>query len=90
VLFEGKVVFIAGGAVRFGRAFTKAFCAEGATTVIADIDNHSAEETASSLRDSGVKAKAAHSDVASLTTRVAKTREGRRAKQQHRAYTSSL
>ena len=37
--FSGKVVFITGGAVGFGRAFAHAFAAEGASVVIADIND---------------------------------------------------
>jgi NAD(P)-dependent dehydrogenase (short-subunit alcohol dehydrogenase family) len=62
--FDGKVVFITGGAIGFGRAFARAFVAEGAAVVIADIDDRQAEETAAALRESGAKALAVHCDVA--------------------------
>jgi NAD(P)-dependent dehydrogenase (short-subunit alcohol dehydrogenase family) len=63
MLFANKVVFITGGAVGFGRAFARAFVAEGAAAVIADIDDGQAEETAAELRDSGATAVAVHCDV---------------------------
>jgi 3-oxoacyl-[acyl-carrier protein] reductase len=74
--FDGKVVFITGGAIGFGRAFARAFAAEGAAVVIADIDDGHAEETAAALRDSGTTALAVHCDVAresEVETAVAET-----------------
>jgi 3-oxoacyl-[acyl-carrier protein] reductase len=64
VRFDGKVVFITGGAVGFGRAFARAFAAEGSAVVIADIDDGQAAETVASLRASGATALAVHCDVA--------------------------
>ncbi|MGD9701266.1 MAG: SDR family NAD(P)-dependent oxidoreductase [Acidimicrobiia bacterium] len=54
--FDGKVAFITGGAIGFGRAFARAMSAEGAAIVIADIDAHAGELTAAELRASGVTA----------------------------------
>jgi NAD(P)-dependent dehydrogenase (short-subunit alcohol dehydrogenase family) len=62
--FEGKVVFITGGAIGFGRAFARAFVAEGAAAVIADIDDRQADQTVAELQASGAKAMAVHCDVA--------------------------
>jgi len=62
--FEGKVVFITGGAVGFGRAFARAFTAEGASVVIADIDASAGEVTAAALRDGGAQAIAVDCNVA--------------------------
>lgn len=62
--FSGKVVFITGGAIGFGRAFARAFASQGAATVIADINDKQAEETAAALRESGAAAMAVHCDVA--------------------------
>jgi len=62
--FENKVAFITGGAIGFGRAFAKALCAEGASVVLADIDQPAAEQTARVLRDSGHRAIAVACDVA--------------------------
>ena len=42
--FEGKVAFITGGAIGFGRAFARALVAEGASAVIADIDGEAEVE----------------------------------------------
>ena len=61
--FEDKVVFITGGAIGFGRAFARAFVAEGAGIVIAEIDDDQAEQTARELRDAGGRAVAVHCDV---------------------------
>jgi 3-oxoacyl-[acyl-carrier protein] reductase len=62
--FRGKVVFITGGAVGFGRAAARAFAAQGAALVIADIDDARAEETAAALRNFDATAIAVHCDVA--------------------------
>ena len=43
--FEGRTAVISGGAIGFGRAFARALVAEGANTVIADIDTDMAERT---------------------------------------------
>lgn len=62
--FDGKVAFITGGAIGFGRAFAQALTAEGAAAVIADIDAAAGERTASGLRDAGFRALAVTCDVA--------------------------
>jgi NAD(P)-dependent dehydrogenase (short-subunit alcohol dehydrogenase family) len=62
--FEGKVAFITGGAVGFGRAFAKALVAEGCAVAIADIDLAMAKETAASLAADGHSAIAVACDVA--------------------------
>jgi NAD(P)-dependent dehydrogenase (short-subunit alcohol dehydrogenase family) len=61
--FDDKVVLITGGAIGFGRAFARAFVAEGAGIVIAEIDDEQAEQTARELRDAGGRAIAVHCDV---------------------------
>ena len=43
--FAGKVAFITGGAVGFGRAFARAFTSEGAAVVVADIDAEAGSDT---------------------------------------------
>ena len=65
--FEGKVVFITGGAIGFGRAFAKAFIAEGAAVAIADIADAQAAATADELRAAGGRALAVHCNVAKET-----------------------
>lgn len=62
--FDGKVAFITGGAIGFGRAFARAFVAEGATAVVADIDDRQADETVAALQAGGGQAIAVHCDVA--------------------------
>jgi NAD(P)-dependent dehydrogenase (short-subunit alcohol dehydrogenase family) len=62
--FQDKVVLITGGAIGFGRAFGRAFSAEGAGIVIAEIDDELAEQTAGELRERGARAIAVHCDVA--------------------------
>lgn len=61
--FAGKVAFITGGAIGFGRAFAKALGAEGASICIADVDMKTAEQTVKELNAAGIKAIAAHCDV---------------------------
>lgn len=63
--FDGKVVFITGGAIGFGRAFARAFAAQGAAVVIADIDDAQAAVTVAELAADGARAMAVHCDVAS-------------------------
>lgn len=62
--FGGKVALITGGAVGFGRAFARAFTAEGASVVLADIDAEAAARTAGELVDGGASAVAVACDVA--------------------------
>ncbi len=61
--FEGRVAFITGGAVGFGRAFARGLCGEGAAVVLADIDLDSAAETAAALTGQGYSAVAVRCDV---------------------------
>jgi NAD(P)-dependent dehydrogenase (short-subunit alcohol dehydrogenase family) len=62
--FEGRTAVITGGAIGFGRAFARALVAEGASVVIADIDDETAEHTAAALITAGGQALAVHCDVA--------------------------
>jgi NAD(P)-dependent dehydrogenase (short-subunit alcohol dehydrogenase family) len=64
VRFDGKVVFITGGGIGFGRAFARAFVAEGAAAVIAEIDDDQAALTVAELQAGGATAMAVHCDVA--------------------------
>ena len=62
--YEGKVAFITGGAIGFGRAFGRALAAEGAAVAVVDIDLPGAQEEASALRADGHAAVAIECDVA--------------------------
>jgi NAD(P)-dependent dehydrogenase (short-subunit alcohol dehydrogenase family) len=61
--FTGKVAVVTGGASGIGRGMARAFAAEGADVVVADIDEPAAEQTAAELRKSGVRASAVTLDV---------------------------
>jgi len=70
--FEGKVVVVTGAGSGIGRAMAKAFSAEGARVVAADLDRGTAEETATGLE----RAFAARVDVrdpASVQSLIADT-----------------
>ena len=60
----GKVAFVTGGAVGFGRAFAHALASEGAAVVLVDVDRAAAEATSVELRDHGWRALAVAADVA--------------------------
>lgn len=62
--YEGKVAFITGGAIGFGRAFARALLAEGASVALADVAMDAARETAASLDPTGARALAVDCDVA--------------------------
>jgi 3-oxoacyl-[acyl-carrier protein] reductase len=62
--FAGRVAFITGGAIGFGRAFARQLVAEGAAVVLADVDLPAAELTAAELVESGGRALAIACDVA--------------------------
>jgi len=64
VRFDGKVAFITGGGVGFGRAFARALAAEGASIVIADIDGDAGVALAHELETAGAPALAVVCDVA--------------------------
>jgi len=50
---QGKVAIVTGGASNIGKAITEGLFAEGASVVIADIDDQQAERVAAALRASG-------------------------------------
>jgi 3-oxoacyl-[acyl-carrier protein] reductase len=62
--FDGKVAFITGAGIGFGRAFARALAAEGASVVIADIDVEAGEKLAAELEASGTPASSVECDVA--------------------------
>lgn len=62
--FDGKVAFITGGGVGFGRAFARALAAEGASIVIADIDGDAGTALVHELETAGTPTLAVVCDVA--------------------------
>ena len=62
--FSGKTAVITGGAIGFGRAFTRALIGEGANAAILDIDATTAERTAAELSAQGAPVIAVPCDVA--------------------------
>lgn len=62
--FDGKVAFITGGGIGFGRAFARALSAEGAAVVIADIDGPAGQALATELEADGKRAMSVVCDVA--------------------------
>lgn len=61
--FDAKAAFVTGGAQGFGAAFCRSLAAEGASVVVADIDEVRAEDTAEKLNEAGFEALAVHCDV---------------------------
>ncbi len=61
--FTGKTVIVTGGAGAIGLAIAKAFCGEGASVVLADIDGGRARAQAELLSASGAQARAVEADV---------------------------
>jgi 3-oxoacyl-[acyl-carrier protein] reductase len=61
--FSGKVVFVTGGGIGFGRNFSHAFSDAGAAIAVTDIDIDSARETAATVTKAGGKAIALRCDV---------------------------
>lgn len=59
---EGRVALVTGGAHGLGQAIVRAFVAEGATVVVADVDDEAARALADEL---GPAARAEHLDVGS-------------------------
>jgi NAD(P)-dependent dehydrogenase (short-subunit alcohol dehydrogenase family) len=62
--FDGKVVFVTGGGIGFGRAFARALAAEGASIVIADIDAGAGDALVAELEQAGTAALSVRCDVA--------------------------
>jgi NAD(P)-dependent dehydrogenase (short-subunit alcohol dehydrogenase family) len=65
--FEGRVVFVTGGASGMGRAIAGAFAAEGASVVVADIDTDGGQQTVTAIEARGGTAAFVHTDVADDT-----------------------
>lgn len=64
-VLEGKVTIVTGGAVGMGAATAKLFAAEGASVLIADIDEEKAVNTASEIQRAGGVASWKRVDVSS-------------------------
>jgi NAD(P)-dependent dehydrogenase (short-subunit alcohol dehydrogenase family) len=62
---DGKVAFVTGAASGIGRATALAFAREGASIVVADIDQQGNQDTASMIEDRGGQALAVSCDVTS-------------------------
>lgn len=60
----GKVLFVTGGAMGFGREFARRFAAEGAAVAVADIDLRGAQMVAEEIEAGGGTAVALDCDVA--------------------------
>lgn len=64
--FDGKVAVVTGGASGIGRGVAERFAAQGATVVVADVQEAAAESVARAIDQAGGRAKAYHLDVARL------------------------
>jgi meso-butanediol dehydrogenase/(S,S)-butanediol dehydrogenase/diacetyl reductase len=62
--FEGKIVLITGAGHGIGRASAERFAAEGASVIVVDIDQATANETAGAIHAAGSTAHAIATDVA--------------------------
>jgi NAD(P)-dependent dehydrogenase (short-subunit alcohol dehydrogenase family) len=62
--FSGKVVFVTGAGMGFGRNFSQAFSDAGAAIAVTDINLASAQETAAMVTEAGGRAIALKCDVA--------------------------
>ena len=62
--FEGKVALITGGALGIGGATARRLADEGAKVLIADIDDHAANQNVKRISENGGTAIASHIDVA--------------------------
>lgn len=65
---EGKTAVVTGGAMGIGRACARAFAANGASVVIADIDREAGEQAAAEIGATGGEARFVHCDVSSSSS----------------------
>jgi NAD(P)-dependent dehydrogenase (short-subunit alcohol dehydrogenase family) len=63
--FEGKVALVTGAASGMGRAIAVGFANEGASVVVADVNDPGGEETAAMITSAGGKGTYIHTDVSS-------------------------
>ena len=76
--FSGKVALVTAGADGIGAATARAFALEGASVVLADINDALGEERAEALRAEGYEARYIHADAtdeAQVTALVRQTIE---------------
>ncbi len=64
---KDRVVVITGGGQGLGRAYAEHFAAQGAITVIAELDGANGEKVAAEVRDAGGRALAVETDVSVLS-----------------------
>jgi 3-oxoacyl-[acyl-carrier protein] reductase len=61
--FQDKIAVVTGAAAGFGAAIAKCFAAEGASVVVADVDEAGGKEVAAAITDSGGAAICVRADV---------------------------
>jgi NAD(P)-dependent dehydrogenase (short-subunit alcohol dehydrogenase family) len=67
-MFEGKVAVVTGAARGIGEGYVKRLAQEGASVVVADIDDEGAERVATGITDSGGSAAAVRVDVSDMAS----------------------
>ncbi|MBX9609036.1 MAG: SDR family oxidoreductase [Gammaproteobacteria bacterium] len=62
-MLEGKVILVTGGSTGIGRATSRILAREGATVVVADLQDAAGEETVAAVQAAGGRAEYRHLDV---------------------------